>query len=575
MRLPRRLLFWTLFALLLLARVGQAMSLEQATAHDAPAKVAIVQSGALVPDDAEIERMVRQALDLAAKLEELIGPGDVVVIKPNLVLDVSPETGIVTDTRVVRTLVRIAQDMGAERVYIAEGSARYSSGDANRDRYVTRHAFQVAGYDLDGDMVDDATGVPLVDLNISGEAVDARDPSYVTLVNVSTGLIRKEYWLPNLVLEADVLISVPVLKNHYLAGTTLGMKNMIGTAPNDIYHGPGEVCEKKELSHTDVELHQHIVDLNLARKPDLVVVDGLRGMTDGPIGSQIMDPPMGLILAGRDVVAVDTVGTLIMGYDPTSVPYLRMAEQVNLGTTDTAWIQAVGMSVAGVRRDFPAPYGEFPTTRAESQPPLTDITFPSDGGSLMESTQVLVEVRNDAGVARVELYADNVLVGADRESPYEFTLNPDTYGLGPLRLRAVAYDRALNEATDQIMISIVSREPTSTATTTTVAQIPATPSPKGPWIEPSMTPSSLTTVEPRPIATVTGLTVSPGVVKLTEEPMVQETDRPIPEPSSMTPTSDAVLCGLLLLIVILAIAAGIGSAVVARSRSPQEGSRRF
>ncbi|NIN68307.1 MAG: DUF362 domain-containing protein, partial [Anaerolineae bacterium] len=61
-----------------------------------------------------------------------------------------------------------------------------------------------------------------------GEATDARDPNLVTLVNIETGLLRKEYWLPNLVLEADVLISVPVLKNHYLAGTTLGMKNMIG-----------------------------------------------------------------------------------------------------------------------------------------------------------------------------------------------------------------------------------------------------------------------------------------------------------------------------------------------------------
>jgi uncharacterized protein (DUF362 family) len=555
-RLSRRLLFWALFASLLLARFGQAISLGQATTNNAPSTVAIVQSDVLVADHGEIESMVRQALQLAPGLEELIEPGDVVVIKPNLVMDVSPETGMITDTRVVRALVRIAQELHAGQVYIAEGSARYSSGDANRDRYVTRHAFQVAGYDLDGDMVDDATGIPLVDLNISGEALDARDPNYVTLVNVAMGLIRKEYWLPNLVLEADVVISVPTLKNHYLAGTTLGMKNMVGVAPNDIYHAPGEVCEKKELSHADVELQQHIVDLNLARKPDYVVVDGLRGMIDGPIGSQTTDPPMGLIIAGRDVVAVDTVGTLIMGYDPKSVPYLRMAEEVNLGTTETAWIQVVGKSVARVRRDFPAPYGELPVTRAESQPPLVDITFPHDGTSLAESTQVLVEVMDDVGVARVELYVDDSLVGTDRESPYEFPLNPDSYGLGPHSLRAVAHDKVLNEARDQITISFLSSEPTSTATSISVAQITATPSPTAHPTEPRITPSSLPTLEPSPTVTVT------------KEPMSREAGTPVPEPPSMTPDNGAPFCGLPLATIALAVGITVGPILLARRRSP-------
>ncbi len=568
MRVSRRMLFWTLFGLLLLARFGQAMSLEPATANNAPATVAIVQSDSIFPDDGEIELMIRQALQLSPGLQDLIKPGDTVVVKPNIVLDVAPGTGMVTDVRVVRTVVRIAQELRAGQVYIAEGSARYSSGDANRDRHVTGHAFQIAGYDLDGDMVDDVTGVPLVDLNISGGTLDARDPNYVTPVNVAMGLIRKEYWLPNLVMEADVLISVPVLKNHYLAGTTLGMKNMIGVAPNDIYHAPGQVCEKKELSHADIQLQQHIVDLNLARKPDYVVIDGLRGMTDGPIGSQIVDPPMGLIIGGSDVVAVDTVGTLIMGYDPASVPYLQMGEQVNLGTTDSAWIEVVGESVAEVRRDFPAPYGELPVMRAESQPPSVDITFPHEGANLAEPTQVQVEVIDDVELARVELYVDDLLVGTDRESPYEFMLSPDTYSIGPHRLRAVAYDKALNEATAQITVNFLSPQPTSTATSTSVPEVTATPSPTLRPTEATMTPCSLTTMEPSPTVTTAGATASPARIAATEEAVSQATSTPVAAPSLTTPTHPTPLCGLVPMIIILPIGVGIASILVARRRAP-------
>ncbi|NIN68308.1 MAG: hypothetical protein GTO63_27090, partial [Anaerolineae bacterium] len=100
---------------------------------------------------------------------------------------------------------------------------------------------------------------------------------------------------------------------------------------------------------------------------------------------------------------MDTVGTLIMGYAPASVPYLKMAQEVNLGTTDSAWIRVVGESVAQVRRDFPAPYGELPVTRAETEPPWADITLPNAGGTITGLTQVLVEARDNAGIAKVEV----------------------------------------------------------------------------------------------------------------------------------------------------------------------------
>ncbi|RLC62305.1 MAG: hypothetical protein DRI48_09695, partial [Chloroflexi bacterium] len=294
-RVVRRACVLGLLVLLLATSAAQGLATSRHT-QGGTAQVAIVRV------EGNVDAAVRQAVALAGGLSGVVAPGDVVVVKPNMVLDASTGSGLVTDPAVTRAVVRLAREAGAVQVIIAEGTAQYRD-NPNRDRFCTQAAFRNAGYDADGDMVDDVTGAPLVDLNDSG-GTDVTDPAKVTRVVVPTGLMRTEYWLPNVVLEADVLISVPVLKNHYNAGVTLGMKNLVGLLPNDLYHAAGNVYGKHSLSHDPVELDRHIVDLSLARRPNFVVVDGQRGMTDGPIGSQIVDPPMGLILAGRDVVAV-------------------------------------------------------------------------------------------------------------------------------------------------------------------------------------------------------------------------------------------------------------------------------
>jgi uncharacterized protein (DUF362 family) len=382
-------------------------------------------------------------------------------------------------------VVRLAREAGAAQVIIVEGTAQYREGDVNRDRYCTQAAFRAAGYDIDGDMVDDATGAPLVDLNDSG-GTDVADPAKVTRVVVPTGLIRKEYWLPNVVLNADVLISVPVLKNHYLAGVTLGMKNQIGLLPNDLYHGPGNVYGKHSLSHSPLELDQHIVDVNLARPPDFVVVDGQRGMIDGPIGSQVIQPPMGLILAGRDVVAVDTVGSLMMGYDPQAIPYLQLGAQSGLGTTGTAHIQVVGQTLAQARRDFPAPYADSPARRAEDQPPVISLEAP-DGTRWSGAVTVKIEVEDNDAIGRVELYLDEQRVGQVLAPPYQFLVDTQAFPPGIHRLRAVAYDRCLNRSESIWDVELVA--PTSLPTSSPTAS-PAPPTPTSP---PTVTPVPPTT----------------------------------------------------------------------------------
>jgi hypothetical protein len=196
------------------------------------------------------------------------------------------------------------------------------------------------------------------------------------------------------------------------------------------------------------------VDVNLARRPDFVVVDAQRGMVDGPTGSQIKDPPMGLILAGRDVVAVDTVGALVMGYDPRAIPYLQLGAQNGVGTTDTSYIQVAGTPLAQARRDFPAPYEGSPAQRADAESPTVTIAAPG-GTAWWGTVTVVVQVDDNDAVGRVELYVDGQQVGQALAPPYQFALDTGQYATGAHTLRAVAYDRCLNDAEASRQVTFV------------------------------------------------------------------------------------------------------------------------
>jgi uncharacterized repeat protein (TIGR01451 family) len=425
-----------------------------------------------VPDE-DVESMVRQAVAAAGGLESVIAPGDTVVIKPNLVVGADPDRGYTTDPRVVRAVVELAREAGAGEVIIAEGAGHYSDG--RNERGATVEAFHLCGFDADGDMIDDVTGAPLVDLNDAG-GLDQHDPALVTEVIVPNGLIWTSYWLPRVVMEADVLIGVPVMKNHGAAGVTLALKNQFGIAPSDIYHAPGSQMYKSALNHGPTDLGRHIVDLNLARPLDFVVLDALRGMINGPEGGTLIEPPMGLILAGSDAVAVDTVGTLVMGYDPATIPYLSWAAGAGLGTDDVAQITVLGTPVSQARRDFPAPCGDPQAQRAEATPPTLQIVTPGDNAFVTDEVFVLAEASDDTAIAKVVFTVNGEIRATVTAPPYEATLDLGDHRGESVTVETIAYDYVLNQATDAAEVVVISApEPGTTSFQTATLSIPTYP----------------------------------------------------------------------------------------------------
>jgi len=255
------------------------------------------------------------------KALDLIGAGDIldryqrVLIKPNYVNDSGPSTGVTTDPRVVRGIVEYLLENGwsPDEFAVAEG------GMASYD---TIETFQKAGLakELKG------YGVKLIDLNAEPH----------TDVKIEGGRSLKSVRVARSFVEYDCILSVPKLKVHCWSLSTLSMKNMMGgILPKGIMHD---------------DLAQKIVDLNRAFGPELTVVDGILGcqrheLACDPIESNV-------ILAGEDFVAVDAIGSFLMGLCPDDVPYLALAKKAGLGESDMDKIKYVGEQVSVLRKHY-------------------------------------------------------------------------------------------------------------------------------------------------------------------------------------------------------------------------------
>jgi len=270
------------------------------------------------PDGKEIEATVRKAIELAGGLPDKIKSGDTVIIKPNIVLP-KPEGSVVnTDPRVCRAIADIVREKGARPV-IAESSG------VGID---TEESIQQSGY---GKLRDEGYEV----INLKQEGTE------LVKVPVPRGKKLKEVELPRVVVEARAVISVPKMKTHDQPLTTLSLKNMKGILP--------DVTKRK--FHTTFGIFQGVADLMTVAKPDMAVVDGIMAMEG--LGPVFGDPvEMDLIIAGKDLVAVDAVTCAVMGVEPMEDGDVRVAAESGIGVADLNKIEVVGEPVASVRRRF-------------------------------------------------------------------------------------------------------------------------------------------------------------------------------------------------------------------------------
>lgn len=259
--------------------------------------------------------------------------GKRVIIKPNMV-DVSSERPIHTDPRLIEALILHLQDEGAREVLLAEGTSH------NRD---AEDLFRRAGYEA----LAKRRAVRLVDLNYD-------DFRMVKNINPRATLL-KEIAVPETIAAADVVISVPKLKTHKLAGITLSLKNMFGALPGMIYGWP------KNTLHWN-GIPQSICEINGTIPAHYAVVDGVVGMEGhGPIMGTARK--VGVLIMGANGLAVDATAARVMGVEPARVDYLALAHRARLGSIRPGDIEVKGEAIERVRADF-ALDAEFKHLRA-------------------------------------------------------------------------------------------------------------------------------------------------------------------------------------------------------------------
>ncbi len=250
--------------------------------------------------------------------------GKRVVLKPNLV-EFHPDRVINTNPRFVDGVIEFSKREGAAEIVVAEGpghwrNAQFLVKESGLGAVLRKH------------------GVRFVDVNHD-------EPVKMPNMGRLTGL---EYlYLSKTVAEADVFVSLPKLKTHHWAGATLSLKNLFGTLPGICYGWP-----KNELHWRGIP--QSIVDIALTRTPHLAIVDGVIGMEgDGPINGT--PKPVGAVVMGMDLVAVDSTCCRLMKLPPERVLTLMMAQEKRLGHLAEAKIPQFGEAISSLETRFELP----------------------------------------------------------------------------------------------------------------------------------------------------------------------------------------------------------------------------
>jgi uncharacterized protein (DUF362 family) len=277
--------------------------------------------------EADIKGALQDLLNRLGGIKKYVKPGQTVVLKPNVVADHGMmggkyTGGVVTDIRILKGLIELLLPV-AGKVIVAEGSSI--------NRSATGKMFDIYGYPKLIDI--DPGRVSLVDLN-TDELVEKPVPA---------GKRMKSRKVPRTIEEADVLISLPVMKIHFAAGVSLGVKNLQGAMP------PLE----KYMTHF-FGLWQNLVNIHHVVKPKLTIIDGIVGQEDfGPVSGT--PKTMNLLIGGENPVAVDAVTMRVMGLDPHISPPVLLAYLQGLGPIEPERIEVLGASINKVASTFKQP----------------------------------------------------------------------------------------------------------------------------------------------------------------------------------------------------------------------------
>lgn len=252
---------------------------------------------------------VRQAVDRAFELFPLELRGKSVLIKPNVLRASEASEGIVTHPAVLRAVVEKVETMGPAAIVVGDNPGLFSYG-------ANEASFQQTG------LMEAAKGYYQ---NIGNDSLQVDfNPEFMPVVSLS-----------RIVLEADIIISLPKFKTHGLTVITGAIKNSYGFLPG------AQKAKLHQAAASPERFHEVVVEVFRLRVPDFFLVDAVVGMEgNGPASPDLRE--VGLILASDNAVALDAVMATMMGCEPGLLRFLQKAREMGLGHYDLNKIEVIG-----------------------------------------------------------------------------------------------------------------------------------------------------------------------------------------------------------------------------------------
>ncbi len=250
-----------------------------------------------------------EAVDRAFELFGLEFYGKRVLIKPNVLRASEAGEGIVTHPAMLRAVVDKVEAMSPASIVVGDnpGVMGYGANEA---------CFMRTG------LMEAAKGYYQNIGNDSQKVVFNSD--FMSTVSLS-----------RVVMDADIIISLPKFKTHGLTVITGAIKNSYGFLPG------AQKARLHRAAGSPERFHEMLVDVFRLRVPDLFLVDAVIGMEgNGPVSPDLRD--IGLILASDNGVALDAVIAVMMGCEPGRLRFLQKAKEMGLGDYDLNSIEVIG-----------------------------------------------------------------------------------------------------------------------------------------------------------------------------------------------------------------------------------------
>jgi uncharacterized protein (DUF362 family)/Pyruvate/2-oxoacid:ferredoxin oxidoreductase delta subunit len=261
-----------------------------------------------------LREAVVELLEPLGGIGAFAGPGERVLLKPNMLAARPPEAAVTTHPALVRVMAELVRGTGA-RVMIGD-----SPGIDGFQRVAERTGIGRAALE---------SGAELVSFD---ETVDLRGEGTFRRITLA-----RAYW------EADRVINLPKLKTHEMMTMTCAVKNLFGAVVGT------EKAEWHLRAGTSRQLFARLLlDIYLLKKPTLNVVDAVVAMEgDGPGSGDPVN--LNTLIAGVNPVAVDVVAARLAGLPSGMLHVEREAERMGLAGSGEEELELVG----GGTEEFP------------------------------------------------------------------------------------------------------------------------------------------------------------------------------------------------------------------------------